>query len=404
MIEIPQTVPEQWRGFFEAILLPIQWLFPFQGLLFDFVMHSDNYAVTILKYIFLLLPVTSIVVGMWCCMLAVYTILFRPNRTHFLGSVLVGWWDVAQCTWLYWAGMGKFLLVAFGSFFGLLRLVVAVLLEIIREIVELPFVLTGTLTRNMRTPGVPWLAFLMTLIWCVLEAIIFTYILTPTFGEVISDLVGAESSRYMPLFLGPILFFMIAGSFACVHVLTEAVKQKDVKQIVYMAIVEVVVMFVEVVFLYRELIDAITPWIAQQTGVQMGLVPVLAFASMGWLGIRAMVWLLFGRFGTPTLLALIARQRLLDEPKTKTAAVEADRRWENVISKIKKEQDWFLNKAEELLEAAVLPVFQVVAAGLNFPFIHFASRMLFHLPFKTLADVKDSRELLQAVFSGKESK
>ena len=33
-----------------------------------------------------------------------------------------------------------------------------------------------------------------------------------------------------------------------------------------MVIVESAVMFFEVIFLYRELIDAITPWIAQQSG------------------------------------------------------------------------------------------------------------------------------------------
>ena len=53
--------------------------------------------------------------------------------------------------------------------------------------------------------------------------------------------------------------------------------------------------------LYRELIDAITPWIAQQTGFQLGFISTLILASFGWIGVRAMTWFLFGRFGTPAL-------------------------------------------------------------------------------------------------------
>jgi len=64
------------------------------------------------------------------------------------------------------------------------------------------------------------------------------------------------------------LFFMVAGSFACLQVLIEAIAKKDIKGIIQMAIVEVFVLFVEVMFLYRELIDALTPWIMQQTGLK----------------------------------------------------------------------------------------------------------------------------------------
>ena len=42
-------------------------------------------------------------------------------------------------------------------------------------------------------------------------------------------------------------------------------------------------MFFEVMFLYRELVDAIVPWIAQQTGerFQVGIVFVLSVAAFG---------------------------------------------------------------------------------------------------------------------------
>src|SRR5207249_7312463 len=164
------------------------------------------------------------------------------------GTLLVLWWDTARSTWLFWAGVGKFLLVLFGALWGLLRLLVAIILDIIRSIFELPFVLTGRFTQNLSTPGVPWLAFLMTVGWSALEAVIFAYILTPTMGELISDLVGKDVGPMVTPFLVLVLFFLIAGSLACLQVLVEAMEQKSVKSIVQMLIVEACVMFFEVVF------------------------------------------------------------------------------------------------------------------------------------------------------------
>src|SRR5438046_5518246 len=74
-----------------------------------------------------------------------------------------------------------------------------------------------------------------------------------------------------------------------------------------MVLVELAVALFEVLFLYRELIDAITPWLAQQ-GFQLGIVGTLGLALLGWVGVRGMTWFLFGRFGTPALLAILGRK------------------------------------------------------------------------------------------------
>jgi hypothetical protein len=404
ILDLVQAVPEQWRGFFHVFVLPIRWLFPLQSYLLHGSWYADLWGVALLKRIFLFIPVVSVIVGLWCSMLAIYTLLFRSGRLKFIGMLLVLWWDVARSTWLFWAGMGQFLFVAFGSLWGLLRLMVGVLLEIIREIFELPFVLTGRFTRNLRSPGVPWIAFLMTVLWSALEAAVFSYILTPTFSEILSDLVGTDVHRYLTPCLFVMLFFLIAGSFACLYVLVEAIREKNVTAIVQMAIVEVFVMFVEVVFLYRELIDALTPWIAQQTGLQMGIVPVILFACFGWVGVRAMVWFLFARFGTPTLLALIARQRLADEEPERASAAKSEERLEQIFHKLKSEQSWFQQQAHALLEAAVLPIFQVIATLLNFAFVFFLSRALFNIPFHSLAEVGETKTLLQNLIAPKEAR
>jgi len=44
-------------------------------------------------------------------------------------------------------------------------------------------------------------------------------------------------------------------------VLNEAIKTRAIGQIVSMVLVELAVALFEVLFLYRELIDAITPWL-----------------------------------------------------------------------------------------------------------------------------------------------
>ena len=61
----------------------------------------------------------------------------------------------------------------------------------------------------------------------------------------------------------------------------EAVRNRRVSEIIQMTLVESAVMFFEVIFLYRELIDAVTPWIAQQSAgeVRLGLVSTLLLAS-----------------------------------------------------------------------------------------------------------------------------
>src|SRR5439155_1289658 len=62
------------------------------------------------------------------------------------------------------------------------------------------------------------------------------------------------------------LLLLIMGSFACVQALVDAVKKRELKFLIQIVLVELFVMFFEVMFLYREMVDAITPWIVQQTG------------------------------------------------------------------------------------------------------------------------------------------
>jgi hypothetical protein len=193
---------------------------------------------------------------------------------------------------------------------------------------------------------------------------------------------------------------LILGSFACIQALMDAIQRREYKFIVQMALVELFVMFFEVMFLYRELVDAITPWIAQQTGgqVRMGLAFTLTVATFGWIGIRGMTWFLFGQFGTTPLLAFISRRPLhrAEEPQT-AAAAELVTWWRAPVQDFKREVAWLHQKSDEFLDYLCLPVLHVLAAAINFAMILVAASPAFSLPFKSLKEVMDTRELLSGV-------
>ncbi|MFL5549699.1 MAG: hypothetical protein ACJ77Q_04350, partial [Gemmatimonadaceae bacterium] len=155
-------------------------------------------------------------------------------------------------------------------------------------------------------------------------------------------------------------------------------------------VVESAVMFFEVIFLYRELIDAITPWIAQQSGgsVQLGIGATLALASFGWLGVRGMSWFLFGRFGTPALLAILSRQAVPQQAGARPVerAIEPGL-WREPVNALKAETAWFHEEAKRMFELLSLPVLQLLAAAINFAVVTIKSRPMFSLPAKHLEDL-----------------
>src|SRR5437870_13616380 len=120
--------------------------------------------------------------------------------------------------WMYWVGLVRLAGVTVGWLFMLVRLAVKLLVEAIRQIVMMPFTMTGRMTRSYFTPGVPWIAFLMLIIWCLLEALIFTYTLFSTVSEVMMDLaVAYRAPKLTSVFLYLFLFPLIMCSFVCVH-------------------------------------------------------------------------------------------------------------------------------------------------------------------------------------------
>jgi len=69
---------------------------------------------------------------------------------------------------------------------------------------------------------VPWVAFVALMLWCLLEATVFTHVLFPTVTDVLSRLAETPEPARVT---GPVLFVFLIdardGSFACAQALVD---------------------------------------------------------------------------------------------------------------------------------------------------------------------------------------
>jgi hypothetical protein len=385
--------PAEWRAAVTALSAPLRWLPEWQASVLSF-MYGQNPVMIALASIVLAMPALLLIAGMWSTMLSIYTLPFRSGRGAFVTSLLMAWWDAGRCIWLYWTGMARLLVALAGWMLGGIKFVLLTIRNTIVGLIRSPMAMLDWTSRRYFQPGMPWLAFLVLLVWSGVEAIVFTFTLQPTLNEVFGGLTGYEPNpNVMAPLLWLFLFMLVAGSFACVQVLTEAVRNRKVGDIVQMTLVESAVMFFEVIFLYRELIDAITPWIAQQSGgeVRLGLVSTLLLASFGWVGVRGMSWFLFGRFGTPALVAILSRQTITQDGNVSAVPEPVTQdMWRAPVDALKKEVSWFQQEGKRLFELLTLPVLQLLAVALNFAVVVVQSRPVFTVPFKSLDEMLQS--------------
>lgn len=400
--QLSQMVPDPWQSLFHFLTIPLSWIPDMQQSLIGFVLSSATGWLAGIYYLLLLFPVLLWIGAVWCTHLTLYTLPFRSGRIELMRMLLLAWWDTAFAIWMYWVGLARFVMVVAGWFFTLGRLALKLFAETMKQLVILPFKMTGQMTQSYFQPGVPWIAFLLLIFWCLLEATIFTYTLMPTVTEVLAGITGSEASVMTGTILYFFLFMLIMGSFACIQVLADAMKNHEYRYLAQMLLVEVFVMIFEVMFLYRELVDAITPWIAQQTGEQfrLGIGFTLSLATFGWVGVRGMTWFLFGQYGTPPLLSFISRRPMYQPAATDGIPqlhIEPPVWWQAPMEDFKREIGWLHGKAQELMEFLMLPVLHLAAAQLNFAMILITGKPVFGIPFKSLKDIVDARELLPTV-------
>jgi hypothetical protein len=385
---LAQLVNWAWAG--------LSWIIDWQAFVFEWLLSGDSFWAIVGKALLLLPPAAVLIAGVWGTMVSLYTIPFRLGRTGtLLTGLLMSWWDGGRMAWFYWAGIVRFLVMIVGWAWGLLKLGVQLVWGTMKGAVTSPLAM---LDATSRRPGVPWPAFFLLVVWSAIEATIFTFTLRPTMAELLADLTGYEVNPvFLVLILWLFLWVLIAGSFACIQVLNDAIKTRQIGQIVAMVLVEFAVALFEVLFLYRELVDAITPWLAQQ-GVTLGVVGTIGLSLFAWVGVRGMTWFLFGRFGTPALIGLLGRTALGGEfgAAAHAGAEPGLDFWRGPITALKAEREWFRKEGRELFELMSLPLLQLLAAGFNFGFVIFTGRAHFTLPFRSLDEV-----LASTPFAGK---
>src|SRR5262249_53329485 len=154
-------------------------------------------------------------------------------------------------------------------------------------------------------------------------------------------------------------------------------------------------MFVEIVFLYREFVDALVPWFAQHASghFELGVGGTIGIAAVVWLGIRSLSWFLFAGAGTPTILAIIQGQGVGDPDALGAPKAEFHLFTENFMNHLRQEFEWAGVEGQRLMDAFLVPPMQVVAAALNFVTTRPANRHLRDLPLQSVADFKDARTL-----------
>ena len=380
-------LPEAWRGPAELVAAPIAWVPVLQQTLMSFFFDPQPGWMAALKYVFLLFPVLLGVVAVWSTGLSVYTLPFRSSRTRFVSLVLLAWWDAALAVWLYWVGMVRVAGVVVGWILGIARLALRLVMGFLRDIVGTPVAMSGMLMRSYFKPGVPWLAFVVLLLWSALEAAVFTYTLEPRVTTLINDLSGSDDSRFTVPIMYAMILALVLASFACVQALVNAVRTKEPRFIAQIIGLELFTIFFEVMFLYRGLVEVTLPWIARDNGAMVGA------AVAGWLGVRGLTWFLFGQYGTPPLLAIVARRPLTDVEGSPSSSMRSEPFWRLAMDDFRRDLDWLHIKSDEMLELLALPVVHLLGAALNFAMILTASRPVFNLPFRSLKEVTESRDM-----------
>ena len=202
------------------------------------------------------------------------------------------------------------------------------------------------------------------------------------------------------------LLFLVLGSYAVLSTWAEALSTKKIGTIIQIGIIELVALFVEVVFLYREFVDSLVPWFDQHTSgeFELGIIGTLVIAGLAWFGIRGMSWVLFASHGTPLLLAIIQGMGVTGNLEAPSSGEEKSALKIELIGQVRGEFEWALEKGNEVFNAFLIPPLQILAASVNFCTFLLTAVPLFQIPLTKLEQIMDSKGLLEDAFPSSKRK
>jgi len=342
----------------------------------------------VIKRIFLLIPVLVIILSCWLTVGCLIAIIFR-QRKKYINSIFYQWWELFRAIFTYWSGIFKFALHLCMALIGFFKTIILGLFILLQDIFYIPFNVVRNIGGNIIAPGIPWIAVTLTIFWCIFEAAIFTYVTSPIVIDTLSNITGEQlSETFIRLPLYGFMLFIILGSYSVLSIWTQSVRSKDWASIIKIGMIELVTLFVEVMFLYREFVDALVPWFAQHSdGFELGLFGTITIACMTWFGMRSLSWFLFAGHGTPTIMAIIQGSGLKSSKSKDKETPLSESFTINTFSRIKDEMTWVNEKGDELIGSFILPPLQVIGSAVNFCTLLILADRLFELPFTSMDDV-----------------
>jgi hypothetical protein len=398
-----ENLESPWKYVVAALIFPMF----FQTELFQFVWGAqDPLSLALAKRILLLFPAAAIVFCCWLSVPNLLSIIIRQNRREFISAFFLTWWDLGRSIFYFWGGIIRFILNLFGWAYGLVRLVVTGSLLMAKDLLLFPMRAFGEVSNTSFQRGIPWPAIMMMIVWTFVEAAIFTFVMHDLVVNVMESFSDGEFQGGITLRIGlfVVFSFFVLGSYAVIHTLGQAMKEKRWGAVVAYALIEIIVAAVETVLFYREFVDALVPWFAQHAGdnFELGIVGTLSIAFSVWFGIRCMTWFLFGASAIPMLLAMIQRTGI-DMTGSVRGGSPASGKNQNpmmvyihsAMTEFREEMDWVQAKGDYILSSFLVPPLQILAVCINFCTLLIGGNHLFQLPFRSFQDILDTRDLIE---------
>jgi len=396
---------ESWRVLLELLLAPLAWIPRLQQGMADFLLGASSPWLVAARVVLLAAPFLLLTCALWCTTLSAYSLVVRSRRRSFAAAIFLAWWDGLRSIWLYWTGLLRFALAGLGWALGVTYLTLVLGLELLRHLVVVPFSVAGRLGRLYFRRGRPWLALLLLAGWAFLESAVLAQVLFPAVSAYFVEMVGVE----VPPATGPLLqaslFLLVLGSFAVLLQVIDALRTRERNLILRASAAWLLVSAFELLLLYRPLVAAASPWIAGGAGATLAAGWTLLLAAGIWAALRSVGWLLFGRFGAPVLVALLARrdpEASPDEGPAPSAAAGEDDPWRFTLREYQREIDWLHRRSDELIGHLTLPVLQVLAAILNFAMVVITAKPVFDLPLESARQLAGARQILNRLDGEKE--
>lgn len=386
-------LPEGWEELVAILLAPVIGILHVQSWLIGFFADPSPGWATV-KYAVLGLPALLGLAAVWCTQVSLYTLPFRARRASFLATLLVTWWEAALAVCLYWAAIVRVSIVVAWWLLASAHLAVRLAIEGATRFARRPVPAVDEMSARYFRSRLPWVAVALLVVWCALEAMVFTVTVLPRLADAVAD---RDGSQLLPRAVGPavwaFLFLMALGSFVCIQVLVDAIKKRAVGLIVLGVLVQLFVMSFEVVFLYRALAEALALGLVQQTGDAFQSVAWFTFsvARFGWTAVRGMAWFLFGRYATPPLLALLSRQRLARLRRRTARATPAPAPARARAEDVADDVAWLQDGGHTVAGYLGLPVLHLLGAALNFVMVLVAARPVPGVPSQDLAAPSEPR-------------